>query len=75
MHAWISHLPFLAWPRLTAAQMRQEIIAGFTVALLVVPQSIAYATLAGMPAITGVYAALLPALVRQGCPGCAPHLG
>ena len=63
MHAWISHLPFLAWPRLTAAQMRQEIIAGFTVALLVVPQSIAYATLAGMPAITGVYAALLPALV------------
>ena len=63
MHAWISHLPFLAWPRLTAAQMRQEIIAGFTVALLVVPQSIAYATLAGMPAITGVYAALLPAFI------------
>ena len=58
-----AHLPFLDWPRLTAAQARQEILAGFTVALLVVPQSIAYATRAGMPAITGIYAALIPAFI------------
>ena len=71
MHAWLhsvqsfaqARLPFLEWPRLTAAQARQEVIAGLTVALLVVPQSIAYATLAGMPAITGIYAALMPAFV------------
>lgn len=37
--------------------------AGLTVAMIVVPQSVAYATLAGMPLVTGIYAAFLPALV------------
>ena len=60
LHAW---LPFLRWPRLTPALFRQEWTAGFSVALLMVPQSVAYAALAGMPLVTGLYAALLPALV------------
>jgi SulP family sulfate permease len=30
---------------------------------MVIPQGVAYAALAGMPLVTGVYAALLPALV------------
>jgi len=55
--------PFLRWPRLTPALFRQEWAAGFSVALLMVPQSVAYAALAGMPLVTGLYAALLPALV------------
>ena len=59
-HAWF---PFLSWPRLTPALFRQEWAAGFSVALLMVPQSVAYAALAGMPLVTGLYAALLPALV------------
>ena len=59
-HAWF---PFLRWPRLTPALFRQEWTAGFSVALLMVPQSVAYAALAGMPLVTGLYAALLPALV------------
>ncbi len=59
-HAWF---PFLRWPRLTPALFRQEWAAGFSVALLMVPQSVAYAALAGMPLVTGLYAALLPALV------------
>ena len=59
-HAWF---PFLRWPRLTPALFRQEWAAGFSVALLMVPQSVAYASLAGMPLVTGLYAALLPALV------------
>ncbi|NDH06081.1 sodium-independent anion transporter, partial [bacterium] len=42
---------------------RNEWTAGFSVALLMVPQSVAYAALAGMPLVTGLYAALLPALV------------
>ena len=60
LHAWF---PFLRWPRLTPALFRQEWAAGFSVALLMVPQSVAYAALAGMPLVTGLYAALLPALV------------
>ncbi len=38
-------------------------MAGLTVALVLIPQSVAYAALAGMPLVTGLYAALLPALV------------
>ena len=60
LYAWF---PFLRWPRLTPALFRQEWTAGFSVALLMVPQSVAYAALAGMPLVTGLYAALLPALV------------
>ena len=55
--------PFLRWPRPDAALLRGEIAAGLTVALVMVPQSVAYAGLAGMPLITGLYATLLPALV------------
>ncbi len=57
------YVPFLAWPRPDAALLRGELSAGLTVALVMVPQSVAYAGLAGMPLITGLYAALLPALV------------
>ncbi len=60
LKAW---LPFLNWPRLSPELFRQEWSAGFSVALLMVPQSVAYAALAGMPLVTGLYAALLPALV------------
>ncbi len=56
-------LPFLKWPRPHAALWRQELLAGLTVTLLMVPQSVAYAALAGMPVVTGLYAAVLPALV------------
>lgn len=60
----LSHwLPFLNWPRLTPELFKSEWTAGFVVALLMVPQSVAYAALAGMPLVTGLYAALLPALV------------
>jgi SulP family sulfate permease len=34
-----------------------------TVGLMLVPQGVAYAALAGMPLVTGIYASLLPALV------------
>ncbi|MBA3771025.1 MAG: SulP family inorganic anion transporter [Ramlibacter sp.] len=56
-------LPFLNWPRPDAALLRAEFIAGLTVALVMVPQCVAYAGLAGMPLVTGLYAALLPPLV------------
>ena len=55
--------PFLNWPRPDAALLRGEALAGLTVGLMVIPQGVAYAALAGMPLITGIYASMLPALV------------
>ncbi len=43
--------------------MRSEMAAGLTVAMVMIPQSVAYATLAGMPLVTGIYASFLPALI------------
>lgn len=58
-------LPFLNWPRPDTARLRADAMAGLTVALVMVPQSVAYAGLAGMPLITGLYAALIPALLAS----------
>src|SRR5665647_2760127 len=55
-------LPFLKWPRPDAALLRGELGAALTVAVVMVPQSVAYAELAGMPLVTGLYATFLPAL-------------
>lgn len=55
--------PFLAWPRLTRDLWRSETVAALTVAVVMIPQSVAYAGLAGMPLVTGLYATFLPALV------------
>ena len=51
--------PFLAWPRPTRALLWGELSAGLTVGLMLVPQGVAYAALAGMPLVTGIYACLL----------------
>ncbi len=60
LHRW---LPFLAWPRISHRFIKQDVFAGITVGLMMLPQGVAYAALAGMPLVTGVYASLLPALV------------
>ncbi|HVZ42459.1 MAG TPA: SulP family inorganic anion transporter [Ramlibacter sp.] len=62
MQALIQRLPFLRWPRLTPELLRNELMASLTVAVVMVPQSVAYAGLAGMPLVTGLYATFLPAL-------------
>jgi SulP family sulfate permease len=56
-------LPFLRWFPYSGATLRADLIAGLTVALVLVPQSMAYAQLAGMPAYYGLYAAFLPVMV------------
>lgn len=63
MTAWIRLLPFLSWPRPTARTLRRDAFAGITVGLVLIPQAIAYATLAGMPPVTGLYAALIPGII------------
>ncbi|MCX7168950.1 MAG: SulP family inorganic anion transporter [Proteobacteria bacterium] len=56
-------LPFLRWLPYSGTTLRADFIAGLTVALVLVPQSMAYAQLAGMPAYFGLYAAFLPVMV------------
>lgn len=57
--------PFLQWlPELRNPQtLRADVTAGFVVALVLIPQSMAYAQLAGLPAYYGLYAAFLPPIV------------
>lgn len=57
--------PFLAWigELRDAKVLRADIVAGITVALVLIPQSMAYAQLAGLPAYYGLYAAFLPPIV------------
>ena len=56
-------LTFRQWPRLTGPLARTEVLAGLTVALVMIPQAVAYAGLAGMPLVTGLYTCLIPALL------------
>ena len=48
---------------------RADLIAGLTGALIVLPQGVAFATIAGMPPEYGLYAAMLPAVIAAlfGC--------
>lgn len=55
--------PFLDWFPLSAATLRADAVAGITVALVLIPQSMAYAQLAGLPPYYGLYAAFLPVAV------------
>ncbi|MFA5242084.1 MAG: solute carrier family 23 protein [Sulfuricella sp.] len=56
-------LPFLKWLPLRPAYLKADLIAGITVALVLIPQSMAYAQLAGLPAYYGLYAAFLPGII------------
>lgn len=60
---WCKFFPFLAWPRPTSEALRKDVWAGISVGFVLIPQSLAYATLAGMPPETGLYAALIPAVI------------
>ena len=57
-------LPFMQWKHLVDRQStRADLIAGITGALIVLPQGVAFATIAGMPPEYGLYAAMLPAII------------
>jgi len=56
--------PFLDWVSdINLAALRADLVSGLTVALILIPQSMAYAQLAGMPAYYGLYASLLPPML------------
>ncbi len=56
-------LPFLRWFPMNGDTVKSDFMAGITVALVLIPQSMAYAQLAGLPAYYGLYAAFLPVAV------------
>ncbi|MBF0469299.1 MAG: SulP family inorganic anion transporter [Desulfamplus sp.] len=59
-------LPFLTWFKgYNLGSFKIDFIAGITVALVLIPQSMAYAQLAGMPSYYGLYAAFLPPMIAS----------
>ncbi len=58
------YIPILKWlPTYNRNQLRGDLIAGLTTGILLVPQAMAYAMIAGLPPIYGLYAALIPLLI------------
>jgi len=56
--------PFLTWFReIDGATLRADLVSGMTVAMVLIPQSMAYAQLAGLPPYYGLYAAFAPPTV------------
>ncbi len=61
---FLAWLPFLSWrSRLTKENLRADLGAGLTGSLILVPQGVAFATIAGMPPEYGLYAAMLPVII------------
>ncbi|MFI0397833.1 MAG: SulP family inorganic anion transporter [Thiolinea sp.] len=57
--------PFTFWvdELKNPSTLRADALAGLTVALVLIPQSMAYAQLAGLPAYIGLYASFLPVII------------
>lgn len=54
-------IPILEWlPNYNTSFFRGDLVAGITVGIVLIPQGIAYALIAGLPPIYGLYAALIP---------------
>lgn len=57
-------LPFLRWlPGTSRKTLGNDLLVGLTGAVLALPQSLAYALIAGLPAEYGLYAAIVPVIV------------
>ncbi len=62
---WLGRLaPFTRWwPLVNKETMRRDVLAGLTGAIVVLPQGVAFATIAGMPPEYGLYAGMVPAVI------------
>ncbi|WP_054032832.1 SulP family inorganic anion transporter [Desulfatitalea tepidiphila] len=67
-------VPFLSWLRgYRRPFFKPDLFAGLTVAVVAVPQSMAYALIAGLPVSFGLYASIVPTII--GCLwGSSSHL-
>jgi high affinity sulfate transporter 1 len=58
------YLPILGWlPKYQSGWLRFDLIAGLTAAAVVIPQAMAYASIAGLPVEVGLYTAFVPMVV------------
>ena len=61
MRNWTAYLPVLEWGRrYNHHQFTEDGLAALIVTIMLIPQSLAYALLAGLPAHIGLYASILP---------------
>jgi sulfate permease, SulP family len=61
---WARFFPFLRWwPRVNRQSLRADLIAGITGAIVVLPQGVAFAMIAGMPPVYGLYSAMVPPII------------
>lgn len=57
-------IPILEWlPNYEKSLFKGDLIAGITVGIILIPQGIAYALIAGLPPIYGLYCALVPQVI------------
>ncbi len=58
------YIPILKWlPNYTTSKFKNDFVGGITVGIMLIPQGMAYAVLADLPAIYGLYAAIIPCFI------------
>ena len=71
---WSRIFPFLRWwPLVNRASLKADFIAGLTGAVIVLPQGVAFAMIAGLPPVYGLYTAMVPPIIA-GLFGSSRHL-
>ena len=71
---WARFFPFLRWwPLLTRQTLKADLMAGLTGAVIVLPQGVAFALIAGLPPVYGLYSAMVPPIIA-GLFGSSRHL-
>ncbi|RJE81762.1 STAS domain-containing protein [Paracoccus sp. JM45] len=64
MRSVMQAMPILDWGRrYDGAMLRNDLIAAVIVTIMLIPQSLAYAMLAGLPPEAGIYASILPIIL------------
>jgi len=64
LHGLLRYLPILQWlPQYQLSWLRADIVAGLTVWAVMVPEAMAYAGIAGVPPLVGLYTVPIPLIV------------
>jgi sulfate permease, SulP family len=64
MRGWGFLFPFVKWlPGVSRDDLKADFMAALTGAIVVLPQGVAFATIAGMPEQYGLYAGMVPAII------------
>lgn len=60
---WLSFRSSSWWHKVNRQTLRQDLFAGLTGAVIVLPQGVAFAMLAGLPPEYGLYTAIVPVII------------